>query len=453
VRILAAIMLVAVVGLGLTGTLTYLVERDSVAGDVDAELVRQVEAARSVVEAAGADVFTSRDALASILAVVLPPENGSALGIVDGEPALVPGTDVAFSLVDTGVADRVVQEVADGSARIGTVVFEGSEIRYLGIPVIVDGADDEGIFVVGIDVTRELVATNRTLAIFAVVAGGTLLAVALAGWLVAGRLLQPIRRLRETAERITASDLQERIEVDGNDDVSRLTETVNAMLDRLDTALRAQRELLDDVRHELRTPLTIVRGHLELQDASDRGEVERTAELAIEELDRMSALVDGLAKLAEVRTTVLDPSDVDVAALTRDVVDLARVLPAHTWTATEIATGTVRADRRLLVQAWVQLADNAAKYAPPESAIELGSRMLEDTVELWVTDRGPGIPEAQRARIFERFARLPGTDAHGSGLGLALVDEIARQHGGTARVESAGAGSRFVLELPRGVVT
>lgn len=450
VRILAAIMLVAVVGLGVTGTVTYFVQRDRVLRDIDLELIRAVDAARGVVEAEAREVSASREALAAILAVVLPPENGSVLGIVDGEPSLVPGTTAAFSLVEIGIVDRVVQEVADGSARIGTLTVDGAEVRYLAIPVTVAGADDRGIFVVAIDVARELAATDRSMAIFAVVGGATLLAVALAGWLVAGRLLRPLRRLRETAERITASDLSERIAVDGRDDVSRLTETVNEMLDRLDTALRNQRELLDEVRHELRTPLTIVRGHLEVVDAGDRSEVERTAALAISELDRMSSLVDALAALAEVRATVLERREIEVATLTRDVLELASALPGHLWNATAVASGTVRGDRRLLVQAWLQLADNAAKYAPPGSVIELGSRILEHSVELWVTDTGPGIPEPERTRIFERFARMPGSGATGSGLGLALVEGIARAHGGGARVEPAGAGSRFVIDIPGG---
>jgi two-component system OmpR family sensor kinase len=448
---MAAILLVASVGLGVTGTVSHIVERERVARDIDDELGRQVDAARVVVEAEAGELATARDALARILAVVPAPPNGSALGIIDGRPALVPGTAVAFSLEDSALVARVVREVADGSARIGTAVLDGVEIRYVGVPVVVDGATDDGVYLVAVDVDRELEPTNRALTIFVVVAGGTLFAVALAGWLVAGRLLRPLRRLQQTAARITASDLKERIPVDGNDDISRLTETVNDMLDRLDAALRNQRELLDDVRHELRTPLTVIRGHLELVDPEDSGDVRRTAELAIDELDRMAGLVDGLAKLAEVRAAVPELHETDIARLTRDVAALASGIPGHAWSATEIADGSVPLDRALIRQAWLQLADNAAKYAPAGTPIEIGSRIVDGEVELWVRDYGPGIPPGQERRIFERFVRATDGSAGGSGLGLSIVAGIARAHDGDARVESPGdGGARFIISIPMG---
>ncbi|HWH97821.1 MAG TPA: HAMP domain-containing sensor histidine kinase [Pseudolysinimonas sp.] len=449
-RILAAILLVVFVGLGVTGSLSYLVQRDQVSRDLDAELLRHVDAARVVVESDADEVASARDALTRILAVVPAPQNGSALGIIDGRPALVPGTRMAFSLENSVLVDRVVREVADGSARIGTALLDGVQIRYVGVPVLVDGASDDGVYLVAVDVARELEPTNRAFMIFVIVGGATLLAVALAGWLVAGRLLKPVRRLRETAERLTASDLQERIPVEGNDDISRLTETVNEMLDRLDAALRNQRELLDDVRHELRTPLTIIRGHLELVDPANPDEVRHTTELAIEELDRMAALVSGLATLAEVRAAVPVLRETEVDRLTRDVTALASAIPGHTWVATDVADGTFEVDRGLITQAWLQLADNAAKYAPTGTPIEVGSRIVDGFAELWVRDYGPGVRPGQETRIFERFARATDGSTPGTGLGLAIVEGIARAHGGAARVESPGEGARFVLSIPVG---
>ena len=448
VRILAAILLVTVVGLGVAGTVSHLVQRDQVVQGVDAALTSQLEAARAVVESEVDEISTSREALAAILGVLPAPSNGSALGIVDGEAALVPGTAVAFSLEDSSLVDRVVREVADGSARIGTAVADGSEIRYVAVPVDVAGADDTGIYLVAIDLPLALQPTNRGLLIFVIVALLVVLAVALAGWSVAGRLLRPVRLLRETAERLTASDLAERIPVEGDDDLARLTETVNDMLDRLETALRDQRELLDDVRHELRTPLTIIRGHLELVDVGDPLDVRRTAVLAIEEIDRMSALVDGLTALAEVRAVVPEMRPTDLAGLTDDVATLARAIPGHSWTVTERAAATVRLDRRLVTQAWLQLADNAAKYSPAGSPIEIGSRVVGSRAELRVRDHGPGIPPGEETRIFERFARATRGAVGGSGLGLAIVARIAQAHGGTARVESPGDGAEFVLSIP-----
>lgn len=448
VRILAAILLVTIVGLGLTGTISHLLQRERVLRDVDAALAAQVESARAVVDAEAGEVSTAREALAAILAVVPVPAGGSAVAIVDGEAALVPGTAVAFDLESSPLIDRVVAETADGSARIGTTVENGVAIRYIAVPVEVAGAEDSGIYLAAVDLQLALAPEERALAIFVVVASGTVLAVALAGWLVAGRLLRPVRRLRETAERLTASDLSERIPVDGDDDLARLTETVNEMLDRLEAAMRQQRELLDDVRHELRTPLTIVRGHLELVDPTDAGDVRHTADLAIEEIDRMSALVDGLTALAEVRATVLDRQPIDVGAFTRDIAALAGAIPGHTWSVADEAAATVSLDRRLITQAWLQLADNAAKYSPTGTPIEIGSRLVDSAVELYVRDHGPGIPAGQETRIFERFARATGGPARGSGLGLAIVARIVHAHGGSARVVSPGDGAEFVLSIP-----
>src|SRR5690606_8460106 len=124
-------------------------------------------------------------------------------------------------------------------------------------------------------------------------------AIALVGWFVAGRLLRPLRAVRDAASRITATDLSERIPVTGRDDVPDLTRTVNDMLDRLESATSAQQRLLDDVRHELQTPITIVRGHLELLDPGDEDEVASVRTLALDELDRMAGLVDAVGSLAE----------------------------------------------------------------------------------------------------------------------------------------------------------
>src|SRR5690606_17287941 len=116
--------------------------------------------------------------------------------------------------------------------------------------------------------------------------------------LVAGRLLRPLRRMRETAERVSAQSLEERLPIEGRDDVSELAATMNAMLDRLDSALDSQRQLLSDVGHELKTPLTIIRGHVELVNPEEPRDVIETQALVVDELDRMSRLVQDLSSTA-----------------------------------------------------------------------------------------------------------------------------------------------------------
>jgi signal transduction histidine kinase len=449
-RILAAILVVAALGLGVAGFVTYLVQRETVAAEVDATLRSQLDAARRVLDSQDVAPASAADALAEVLEVVVPPPQGSTLGIIDGRAALVSGVTVPFRLDDIeGFVDRVVAEVADGTVRRGSVVDgDGHEIRYLAAPVEVEGVDDAGVFVTGISLTDTMEPVDRAFAVYLVVAAVVLVAIGVVGWTVAGRLLRPIRRLRRTARRITAHDLDERIAVTGDDDVSALAHTVNDMLDRLQSALRGQRDLLADVRHELRTPLTVIRGHLEVLDGRDPADVEATRALVIDEVGRMTALVDGLVALAEVRLTDPVLRQVDVAELTRLLAARVEVIPGHEWRVSATADGTAELDRDRILQAWLQLADNAAKYSPEGAPIELGSSALGDDVEFWVQDRGDGVPPGTEEAIFGRRIRGAVVDQRGSGLGLAIVADIARSHGGRVTVVSDG-GARFGIVVPR----
>jgi signal transduction histidine kinase len=243
--------------------------------------------------------------------------------------------------------------------------------------------------------------------------------------------------------------LSERIPVAGSDDFSELTETVNEMFDRLDIAMTSQRQLLDDVRHELKTPVTILRGHLELLDAANQAEVASTRALALDELDRMADLVDGIEALAETQRAIVSPRPVDVGDLTADVFAKLQVLVDHDWQLTETAHVSAQLDPARITQAWLQLGDNAAKYSPVGTTIELGSRAGNDWVELWVADHGPGIPGEFWGRIFERFGRVDtGRGVRGSGLGLPIVAAIAEAHGGRVTLASSPAGSRFGILVP-----
>ncbi len=214
----------------------------------------------------------------------------------------------------------------------------------------------------------------------------------------------------------------------------------------------AQRRLLDDVRHELKTPITIVRGHLEVMDTSDVEDVTAIRDLGIAELDRMTRLIGDIDLLAAVETDQVTMSDVDLTVLTQRISELVSVIPGHQWSTEQQATGVIRGDRDRLLQAWLQLADNAAKYTPPGSPIELGSAMHASGAQLWVRDHGPGIPHAVRHRIFRRFDRGSGKRVvGGSGLGLAIVDAIAKTHGGHCSVaDTPGGGATFTIDIPIG---
>ena len=443
-------LLAAAAGMLVAGATSYLVQRERILAGVDDRLagaVSDVQFVASDLQAQSLD-----EVLAALVERLRPGTDESAFALRDASTAVVPGGDIDFHLErDTGFVTRVLDETSQGVVR-GTAVTADRTVRYVAIPVTLDGEAAEGVFVVAVDVGARLAPLTDAFRTFAIVALISLVVVGLVGWFVSGRLLRPIRQLRETAARITASDLSERIAVTGSDDVSDLTVTVNDMLDRLDGALTAQRQLLDDVGHELKTPVTIVRGHLELMDAANPADVAETRELAIDELDRMSNLVRDISDLAAAHGTLrLRREPTDVAALTARVRTKAAALSsAHTWTVSGSAPVVALLDPERITQALLQLCANAISHGAPDGLIEIGSAQRGDRLRFWVRDHGEGIePELQQV-IFERFRRgAVGRGATGSGLGLAIVGAIAGSHDGTVAVASTPPdGARFTIDIP-----
>jgi signal transduction histidine kinase len=313
-----------------------------------------------------------------------------------------------------------------------------------------DGDPESGLYIRAVDLEAELAPVTAAVTTYSFAALAVLIAIGVVGWFVTGRLLSPIRELRDAADAITLDDLSPRLSPQGNDDISELSRTLNSMLDRLESSVDVQRQLLDDLRHELKTPITIVRGHLELMNPSDANDVATTREIGMAELDRMTRLVDDIDLLATVEGDGFTMDKVDLRTLTTRIGDLVSVIPGHDWSVESYADGTIFGDRDRLLQAWLQLADNAAKYTAVGSTIRLGSRSDTDGAQLWVSDQGAGIPPAERHRIFRRFDRAHGKrTVGGSGLGLAIVDAIAKGHGGRCAVtDTPGGGATFTIHLP-----
>jgi two-component system, OmpR family, sensor kinase len=221
------------------------------------------------------------------------------------------------------------------------------------------------------------------------------------------------------------------------------------MLDRLERAFEAQREFLDDAGHELRTPLTIVRGQLEtLQD--DPEARQRTIGLVLDEVKRMSRMVDDLVLLAQSdEPDFLRLGPVDVTGLTNDVHAKAVALGDRNWKIDALGRGIIVADRERLTQALVQLAQNAVQHTEDGAEIGLGSAVTPGQARFWVRDTGPGIPPEDRNRIFQRFERGSNADGEGAGLGLAIVNAIARAHGGDAELDRfASVGATVSITVP-----
>ena len=227
------------------------------------------------------------------------------------------------------------------------------------------------------------------------------------------------------------------------------------MLDRLDTSMRSQRRLLADVSHQLRTPITVVRGHLEVLHRTgeeDLAEVRETLDIAIDELDQMSGLIERLLTLGramEADRLVLE--DVALKEFLPPILDSVRVLGPREYRLDEIPAVTVHVDATQLRGALSNLLDNAVRAAGEEGRVSLGSRRLGDGgVAIYVDDSGPGIAAAERASALERFSRPGARDEGGSGLGLAIAKAVALAHGGTIDIDQSPAlgGARVSILLP-----
>jgi two-component system OmpR family sensor kinase len=230
--------------------------------------------------------------------------------------------------------------------------------------------------------------------------------------------------------------------------MAELARTFNAMLARLEEAFRTQKEFVSDAGHELRTPITVVRGHLELlgDDPEERAEV---LEIVTDELDRMSRFVDDLLLLAKARRPdFLRLEDVDLDMLTEELLAKASALAPRDWQLDAVATGRLTADRQRLTQAVMNIARNAADQTAEGDQIALGSALHQGEARVWVRDSGPGVPEAERELIFDRFAQ-GGRHSDGAGLGLAITRAVADAHGGRVEVASTeGRGATFTIVVP-----
>ena len=222
------------------------------------------------------------------------------------------------------------------------------------------------------------------------------------------------------------------------------------MLARLETAFATQQRFVNDAGHELRTPITIVRGHLELLD-DDPEDREQTLALVMDELDRMSRIVDDLLTLAKrEQPDFLQLAPFEVGALVDDVLAKASALGPRNWQLDSFADETIVADRQRVTQALMQLAQNAVEHTEDGDEIGLGAFVAAGETRLWVRDAGPGIAFDEQKRVFDRFYRAGGERrSDGAGLGLSIVQAIAHAHGGRVELSSVpGTGATFTIVLP-----
>jgi signal transduction histidine kinase len=277
------------------------------------------------------------------------------------------------------------------------------------------------------------------------------LAVGLGAYPVVRRLTRRLERLQQGVERLGGGDLAARVPVEGRDEVAQLAASFNDAAARIEQLMASHRSLLANASHELRSPLARVRMAVELLKADARPDLKEEMQRDIAELD---ALIDEILLASRLDAAAASAAAANGTFEEVDLTALAAEECARAGVALEGEAVVVRGDARLLRRLVRNLLDNARRYGANAAAtapIEVRMRRADANVVLTVADRGPGVPEAERERIFEPFYRVPGTAESGGGvgLGLSLVRKIAQQHGGSAVcLPRDGGGTIFEIRLP-----
>lgn len=451
-RILGWAVLTLAAALAISTTATHWLLTSRLDDRVHEELIHEADEFRALQTSPGTPVPgagpTSVATLLRTAAGRAVPEASIAFyGIVDGQfqvhSSATPPADLT--------SDRALLATWSGTTTttIGSGSTAAGPIRYVVLPAGRRGDDSRGVFVAVIFIAADQADINQVTALQVEVGFAALGLAALLAWLIAGRILRPVRATTELARRITDADLGDRIPVRGHDEISELAATFNRMLDRLQASASAQRAFLADAGHELRTPITIVQGNLDTLLTTDSEDLETLA-IATDELQRMARMVDDLLMLARSEhADFLRLTEVDAQDLGTDLAAKLGLLSHRPVTTDLTAHGRWLLDRDRIAQAVLELGANAVNHTPPGSPLHLITRSNPaGTLRISLADRGPGIPEAQQHRIFDRFARLDRRRTDGTGLGLSIVSAIAHAHAGTITATNRpGGGAVFELTI------
>lgn len=263
----------------------------------------------------------------------------------------------------------------------------------------------------------------------------------------------PLREMTAAAQRMAHGDYTSRVRASSRDEVGQLADAFNRMATDLAAADRQRRELIANVSHELRTPITALHAVLEnLVDGVSEPDP-KTLETALAQTERLGRLVSELLDLSSIEAGAipLDREQFDIAPTFATVTAEAEVMTAalgrgiHFRSTIDPATATVYADRARLHQVLLNLLDNAARHGPAGGEVRLLAHIAGERLVIDVEDDGPGIPPAQRERIFDRFTRGGGTDGGGTGLGLAIARWVVDLHHGSIAVAEPGSRIRVIL--------
>ena len=438
VRTTAAATVAVAIFLAIAAVAFALIQRQQLESSLTDAAREQASHVVAQVARVGADADLGAGGDQSLVQIIA--SDGSVLAAspaIDGEPAVVaarPGPDQVQTIR--------TDELPIGEGETFVVVAHGTD-------------SPEGPVVVVVAQSLELVGQSTAVVVRLLVIGYpiVLIGVALTSYWLVGRALHPVEAIRSRVADIEGNaTLSARVPVPpGSDEITNLATTMNAMLQRLQSASETQRRFVADASHELRSPLATIRAAHEVSALHpDQSSPEATTRDVLAELDRVDTLVADLLLLARAdeRGLTLRRVDVDLDDLVR--AEAARPRRQGKPTVTLHAPPVrVQGDPDNLARAVRNLVDNAVRHATSTVAIRLSADDTSARIE--IEDDGPGIPTADHDRVFERFVRLDESRARtsgGTGLGLAIAREIAHAHGGTLTLENGRPGARFVLNLP-----
>ena len=344
------------------------------------------------------------------------------------------------------------------TSEFSTVSVSGTSEMVLAVPIVAGGRR-VGTFLTTGNLTD--LQSTRTHMFYLALAEGLILLLAafVSVSLLLSRLLGSVRRLTQTAADIgLRGELGARLEVEhGGDEVGAMAATFNAMIDKIDSAVSLQRQMMSDVSHQLRSPITVVRGHLDVMgrgSLDDPSETRETIATVIDELDRMNRLVERLLLLGRsLEADFTDVQPVDVRALLLDLASASEMLAPRQWAVGPIPDVVVYADLDKLRSALLNLVENAVQATRDGDSIRLSARVTDaefpGALEIMVDDSGPGIPPDNRDAVLRRFASSTPLASGGTGLGLAIVGAVTRSHGGHVRIDDSPLGGcRVTISLP-----
>ncbi len=421
--------------------------------DLDRSLsLRSAQIAAAYRTATGSDEFTE---LSNSVLSGLPTDSGAQ---VLGRDGTVVDTSEDPVAIGPMISRDQVAGVLGGRPMLTTVPLGAAHTQYRLLARSVGDPAHPRVLVMAASLGSIDAAVHRLLVILLTGGPIAVLVAAAAGWWVASLALRPVSTMTDKARRISVDRLDERVPVPkAHDEVGRLADTFNAMLDRLEAGVEAQRRLIADASHDLRTPLAVMRSELDVALAAGDlpPEAEEVLASTAEEVERMTRMVDNLLALAQA-----DQGGLELLVRPVDLRDLAEATAAKLRPLAQAKglqvtvdgdSPVVSADRERLTQVVTNLVENAVKYTN-HGSVRLDAWQRGTEAGISVTDTGPGIPPDELTRVFDRFYRTDtarGRAVDGSGLGLAIAQEIVHAHGGRIWAEpGTGAGTRFSFALP-----